>query len=112
METTRPGEVTPEHKPLAAENVRLPERGFTINRRKALIVSAVLWIGFAIMVWAVVNGMTGAFDERGLMSFRTGEELGPRGPELIRESVRDVTALGGVFLRTCSPRQQWWRCCS
>ena len=33
------------------------------------------------------------------MSFRTGEALGPRGPELVFESVRDVTALGGVFLR-------------
>ena len=88
-----------EDKPLPAETIVLPERGFTIDRKKALIVAGILWLGFAIMVWLVVTGRTGQFDRWGLMSFRTGEALGPRGPELLFESVRDVTALGGVFLR-------------
>lgn len=88
-----------EDKPLPAETIVLPERGFTIDRRKAMVVAGILWLGFAIMVWLVVTGRTGQFDRWGLMSFRTGEALGPRGPELVFESVRDVTALGGVFLR-------------
>ena len=85
--------------PLPSEGVRLPERGFAIDRRKALIAAAVCWAGFAVMVWLVTNGLTGGFDRMGLMSYRTGEDLHARGPELIFESVRDVTSLGGVFLR-------------
>ena len=85
--------------PLPGEQMQLPERGFTINRRKALLAAAVCWVGFAIVVYLVTNGMTGGYDEWGLMSYRTGEDLHPRGPELIFESVRDVTSLGGVFLR-------------
>ena len=85
--------------PLPAEPIVLPRRGFTIDRRKALIAAVICWIGFAFMVYAVTHGLTASFDERGLLSFRTGEALGPRGPEIVRESVRDVTALGGVFLR-------------
>ena len=99
MESTHTAAAAQDEAPIPAETMVVPERGFTINRKKALVVAAVLWVGFAIMVYAVTHGMTGNFDERGLMSFRTGEELGPRGPEIIFESVRDVTALGGVFLR-------------
>ena len=84
---------------IPAETMVVPERGFTINRKKALIVALLCWVGFAIMVYAVTHGMTGNFDERGLMSYRTGEDLHPKGPELIFESVRDLTSLGGVFLR-------------
>ena len=94
MKTTEANEA-----PLPAHTMVVPERGFTIDRKKALIVAVILWVGFAIMVYAVTHGLTDAFDERGLMSFRTGEELGPRGPELIFESVRDITSLGGVLLR-------------
>ncbi|KLE36109.1 PA-phosphatase [Aurantiacibacter luteus] len=79
--------------------MRLPERGFTIDRRKALIAAAVFWAGFAAVVYAVTHGLTGGFDTWGLLSYRTGADLHPRGPELVFESVRDVTALGGVFLR-------------
>ena len=88
-----------DEPPIPAETVVVPERGFTINRKKALMAAAVLWSGFAIMVWLVLTGRTGSFDQWGLMSYRTSETLGPKGPELVFESVRDVTALGGVFLR-------------
>lgn len=84
---------------LSAETVRLPERGLMIDRRRALIVGALCWLGFSIMVWLVANGRTGALDRLGLLSARTGAELTLAGPPLVREIVRDVTALGGVFLR-------------
>ncbi|MXO93396.1 phosphatase PAP2 family protein [Erythrobacter arachoides] len=85
--------------PLPAEDVRLPERGFAIDRRKALTVALLCWAGFAAMVYAVTHGLTAGFDERGLLVFRSGPDLAPRGSDLVLESVRDVTALGGVFLR-------------
>lgn len=87
----------PRHLP--AETVRIPARGFTIDRRKALTAGAVCWLGFAAIVWLVLGGHAGSFDRIGLLSARTGEQLGLVGPALVREIVRDVTALGGVFLR-------------
>ena len=90
---------TSEPASAPAETVHLPERGFAIDRKKAIIAAAICWAGWAGLVYLVTNGLTGSFDQWGLMSYRTGEELGPRGPELVFESVRDVTALGGVFLR-------------
>lgn len=89
---------TPE-APLPPEHIVLPERGFTIDRSKAIAAAAICWAGFAVLIYAVTHGMTADFDAKGLLSFRTGEALGPRGPEILFESVRDVTALGGVFLR-------------
>ncbi|TMM50055.1 phosphatase PAP2 family protein [Qipengyuania marisflavi] len=99
MQSPSSDTVTPEEPPVPAETVRLPERGFTINRNKALIAAAVCWAGWAIMVYLVTHGKTGSFDEMGLLAYRTGDELGPRGSELLLESVRDLTSLGGVFLR-------------
>ncbi|EDL50450.1 phosphatase PAP2 family protein [Erythrobacter sp. SD-21] len=99
MESTKTVAAQHDEAPIPAETVVVPERGFTINRKKALVAAAILWTGFAITVWLVLTGRTGGFDEWGLMSYRTGEELGPSGPALVFESVRDVTALGGVFLR-------------
>lgn len=87
----------PHHLP--AEAVRLPERGFTINRRKALIAAAVCWAGFALMVWLVLSGRTGGFDNWGLLAARTGDARDFAGSHLLIEIVRDTTALGGVFLR-------------
>lgn len=87
----------PQHLP--AETVRLPARGFAVDRRKALIAAAILWIGFAIMVWLVATGRTGRFDEFGLQAARTGPESAFAGSSLLLEMVRDVTALGGVLLR-------------
>ncbi|MXO46666.1 phosphatase PAP2 family protein [Erythrobacter vulgaris] len=87
----------PHHLP--AEAVRLPERGFTINRRKALIAAAVCWAGFALLVWLVLSGRTGGFDDWGLLAARTGDARDFAGSHLLIEIVRDTTALGGVFLR-------------
>jgi undecaprenyl-diphosphatase len=85
--------------PLPPETLRLPERGFTINRTKALIAAAVCWAGFAVMVWLVTTGRTGEFDEMGLTAFRSAEDLAFGGHEKVVEAVRDTTALGGVLLR-------------
>jgi len=91
--------VVPEEPPIAPETVRLPQRGFTIDRGKALLSAAVLWAGFALMVWLVTAGRSGGFDKWGLLVGRTADTMGLRGPSLLTETVRDVTSLGGVFLR-------------
>ena len=85
---------------LAAETVVLPERGFTIDRGKALLAAAILWVGWALMVYLVTHAQTGAFDEWGLHLYRTGAALEPVGSPRIHEAVRDVTSLGGIFLST------------
>ena len=85
--------------PVPSETIRLPERGFTIDRRKALIAAAVCWAGFAAIVWLVTTGRTGAFDEVGLTAFRSAEDMAFRGHDKVVEAIRDVTALGGVLLR-------------
>ena len=92
--------VTPTEPPIPSETVRLPERGFAISRPKALAVSALCWAGWAAMIWAVLNQRTGGLDTSGLMWFRTGPDFGARGTGHITEAVRDITALGGVFLST------------
>lgn len=86
-----------QHRP--PETIRLPARGFAIDRHKALIAAAVCWAGFALIVWAVLGGRTGGFDEFGLLAARTGEDRAFAGTALMLEIVRDVTAMGGVFLR-------------
>jgi len=62
-------------------------------------MSALCWAGFLAMVWLVETGRTGGFDRIGLLFWRASGELGPKGPPLLLESVRDLTALGGVLLR-------------
>lgn len=96
---TASDKVTPAEPPVAAESVLLPERGFTIDRRKALVAAAVCWAGFAIMVILVLSGRTGSFDDFGLLAARRNGDLSFAGSHLMLEVVRDVTALGGVFLR-------------
>lgn len=85
------------HRP--QETLVVPARGWRIDRTRALIAAAVLWTAFALIVWAVTTGRTGAFDKTGLLFWRYGEALEPRGSALVLEMVRDVTALGGVLLR-------------
>jgi undecaprenyl-diphosphatase len=81
------------------ETITLPARGWRIDRRKAIVVSALFWAGFALMVWLVTTGRTGGFDKPGLLFWRTGVGLVPKGPKFLLESVRDLTSLGGVLLR-------------
>ena len=92
--------VQPEEPPLPAETVRLPERGFTVSRPKALAVSALCWAGWGAMIWAVLANHTGRLDRTGLMWLRSGPDFGGLGASYITEAVRDMTALGGVFLST------------
>lgn len=84
---------------LPRETVTLPRRGWRIDPRRALAVSALCWSGFAVMVVLVTSGSVQGFDQTGLLFWRQGEALQPRGPDWLLESVRDVTALGGVLLR-------------
>lgn len=91
--------VQPAEPPIPAETVRLPARGFMIDRAKALLAAAVCWAGFAAMVALVLSGNAGWLDEPGLLAARTGEGREFAGSALLLEIVRDVTALGGVFLR-------------
>jgi len=93
------GEVIPREAPLPPETLRLPERGFTIDRRKALIAAAVCWAGFAVMVWLVASARTGGFDEAGLTIFRSAEDLEAGWHPKVVEAIRDMTAMGGVLLR-------------
>ena len=86
--------------PRPARDIHLPSHGVSVNHTKALIAGAVLWIGWLAMVWAVTSGRTGAIDERGLLFARTPDTLGLIGGDGILEAVRDITALGGVFLTT------------
>ena len=72
--------------------------GYRIKPWPALTMAALCWAGFAGMVWAVQTGHTQAIDHAGLLFWR-GADLQPRGPRILLEGVRDVTALGGVLLR-------------
>jgi undecaprenyl-diphosphatase len=92
--------VEPDEPPIPAEQVRLPQRGFTIDRHKALIAAAVCFAGWAAMVYLVTNNLTGGYDHWGLMLYRTGADYHPRGGSYLHEAIRDVTALGGVTLST------------
>lgn len=77
----------------------MPARASTFSRSKAAVAAAALWALFGLMVWLVQHGQTAEFDRAGLLLFRTGAALGPKGPPLLTESLRDLTALGGVLLR-------------
>lgn len=90
---------TTHEPPAASDTIRLPARGISIDRRKALLAALILWAGFAAMVWLVTTGRSGGFDRWGLLVGRTQDTMGLRGPSLLTETVRDVTSLGGVFLR-------------
>lgn len=92
-----PTDKTGAHLP--PDTIILPERGWRIDRTKALIVAALCWLGFALMVWLVTTDRTGTLDRTGLLFWREGDKLGPRGPAVLLEMVRDLTALGGVLLR-------------
>jgi undecaprenyl-diphosphatase len=100
MQASQSDIVQPAEPTVPAETVRLPERGFAISRPKALAVSLVCWAGWAAMIWAVLNQHTGGLDTAGLMWLRSGPDFAASGPGYVTEAIRDVTALGGVFLST------------
>lgn len=100
MQASQSDLVQPTEPPIPAETLRLPQRGFAVSRPKALIVAMLCWAGWAAMIWAVLNQRTGGIDTAGLMWFRTGPDFGARGAGYVTEAVRDMTALGGVFLST------------
>ena len=81
------------------QTITLTTRSWRIDRRKAMVVAAVCWAGFALIVWMVATSRTGDFDKPGLLFWRTGAGLVPKGPKFLLESVRDLTSLGGVLLR-------------
>ena len=81
------------------QTVTLPTRGWRIDRRKALLGAALCWAAFALLVWLVTSGRTAGFDRPGLLFWRTGAGLVPKGPTWLLEGVRDLTSLGGVLLR-------------
>jgi len=99
MQAPRSDIDTPVEPPIPAETVRLPERGFSIDRSKALISALICWAGFAAMVALVLAGNAGWLDAPGLLAARTGDAREFAGTSLLLEIVRDTTALGGVFLR-------------
>lgn len=51
------------------------------------------------MTAAVLTGRSEGIDSAGLLFWRRGVTLLPLGPEWLLEAARDLTALGGVFLR-------------
>ena len=79
--------------------IRLHPRSWRVNHRHALIAAGVCWALFALMVVLTHAGRTATFDSIGLQIWRTGPNLAPRGPGWLLEAVRDLTGLGGVFLR-------------
>jgi len=69
------------------------------DNRQLQIIAAILWFGFAALTWFVTHHMTAAFDRWGLLLFRTGADLGPRGPEGLVDALLCITAVGGGYLR-------------
>ncbi|GAB7553579.1 hypothetical protein NRB_30870 [Novosphingobium sp. 11B] len=69
-----------------------------MNRRVLIPAAALCWLGVAAIAIAVHGGNAGALDRAGLLFWR-GDTMQPLGPKGLLEAVRDVTALGGVFLR-------------
>jgi undecaprenyl-diphosphatase len=84
---------------IPAEQVTLPARGWRIAPRHALVAALLCWTGFALVLLMVRSGRAEGFDAAGLLFWRAGPQLTPRGGPGLVEMVRDVTALGGVLLR-------------
>ncbi len=83
-----------------SRRIALPHRHPPIDRRRAAVLAVLCWAGFGLVAYLVTNGLTDSFDTWGLLSYRTADTLAFGGPERVFEAVRDVTALGGIFLRT------------
>ena len=70
-----------------------------INPRHALAAAALCWFVFAATSLLVLTGHAAPLDRAGLLFWREGPLLMPRGPIWLLEAARDLTALGGVLLR-------------
>ncbi len=86
--------------PHPQEEITLPARGWRIDPVKSVIVTALCWTGFAIIAWLVHNERTGLIDRAGLLFWRNGGDLTPKGSIKLLEAVRDMTALGGTLIMT------------
>ena len=92
--------VKPAEPPIPADILRIPKRGFTVDRTKAFLAAFVCIVGWGTMVWLVLHDRTSALDRSGLLWFRTGVDFHARGASYVAEAIRDITALGGVLLST------------
>lgn len=74
--------------------------GHRPSRARALSAAAVLcWLCFAVVTGLVLTGKSADIDRSGLLLWR-GADLHPLGPAGLLEPIRDITALGGVLLRS------------
>ena len=96
MPMSDPAERGAERPP---ETIALPRRGFALDPRKLLLLAVLCWAAFALVAALVLTDSAQALDRAGLLFWRQAGTLAPRGPEWLLESVRDITALGGVLLR-------------
>lgn len=80
-------------------SVSTPRSDCRIAPRHALVAAVLCWAGFAAVVALLESGHARSLDEAGLLFWRIGPDLVPRGPRWLLEAVRDLTALGGVLLR-------------
>lgn len=78
--------------------MKVPAHGFRIAAPKLVAAGTCCWLGLAAVAWAVHQGHAEGLDRVGLMFWRD-DTLQPSGSVAMLESVRDVTALGGVLLR-------------
>lgn len=74
-------------------------RSWPVHPGHALVASAICAAGFALTVFLVLTGHGVSFDAAGLLIWRTGSDLVPRGPGWLIEAVRDLTGMGGVLMR-------------
>lgn len=89
----------PSPKYRSARTVILPRQSWVIARHYALAAALLCWAGCALVCALVLGGGADWLDEIGLLFWRDGPLLLPRGPIWLLEAVRDLTALGGVLLR-------------
>jgi len=71
-----------------------------ISPRHAIAAAGLCWLLFATTCLLVLSGHAEPLDHAGLLLWRQGPLLMPRGPIWLLEAVRDLTALGGVLLRS------------
>jgi undecaprenyl-diphosphatase len=84
---------------MSSESDSMDQPYWHIDRSAAFVVAISCLASFlAIAVW-MAGGDSRHFDEAGIAILRSATRSGLIGPEWMAEAVRDITALGGVFLR-------------